>query len=163
MSQPEVSGREKALELLRSFETAMMVTHAPSGPLDCRPMHVAQVEPDGSVMFFASAESHVTLHVRKDARVLLVMQDAHDRYVSLFGRASVLADRERVEGLWREDYRRWFPEGVDPRDLVLLVVNPDYAEYWDRSGMDKLRYLFDKAPTNAEGLEAGAQHGRVKL
>jgi hypothetical protein len=39
-----MDARRTVAEALLSFRTAMMVTHATSGPFDVRPMHVAAVD-----------------------------------------------------------------------------------------------------------------------
>ena len=167
MSSHEESAREKVFEMLHAFETAMMVTRAPSGPLDCRPMHIAALEKDGRLWFITSIESDAALHVKKDPEVLLVMQDEHRRYLSIFGRAAVVNDREQIRRLWKEPYRVWFPGGVDDLDVVLIGVTPDYAEFWDTTGVNKLRYLFEAAKAYATGtrpeIETGEQHGRTRL
>ena len=161
------SPREKVFELLTAFDTAMMVTHAPSGPLDCRPMHIARVDRDGSLWFITSSEGQTAFEINKDAEVLLVMQEDQRRYLSIVGRGSVIDDRRRVQDLWREPYRTWFPKGPDDRNLVLILVRPDSAEYWDTAGMNKLRYLFEAARAYATGtrphIDEPDQHGATKL
>jgi general stress protein 26 len=95
------------------------------------------------------------------------MEDMHRRYLSIFGQARVLDDRARIRALWKEPYRAWFPGGPDDRDAVLIAVAADYAEFWDTSGVNKLKYLFEAAKAYASGIrpeiDEGEQHGRTRL
>ena len=160
--------RHKVLEMLESFDTAMMVTHAGSGPLDCRPMHVAELEVDrgGPIWFITSAESRKVVEIARDAETMLIFQD-DGRFLAVWGRSRVVSDREHVERLWKEPYRIWFPDGVDNPDIRLIAVEPHSAEFWDDAAANKVRYLFDAATAYATGeppaIREGVEHGRTNL
>ena len=53
------------------------------------------------------------------------------RFVTVTGRAEVVAERSKVEALWSETYRAWFPDGVKDDNVVLIRVEAEQAEYWD--------------------------------
>jgi general stress protein 26 len=143
--------RQQILGLLHDYSTAMMVTHAQSGPLDCRPMHVAHLDPQGPLWFFASSQSRKVTEVRQNAEVLLVMQNERRQYGAVWGRARVVDDPARVQQFWREPYRAWFAHGQDDPDLVLIAVLPHTVEFWDATGVHKLRYVFEPEETYIAG------------
>ena len=132
--------RDKVVEMLEEFETAMMITHAPSGPLDCRPMQVAksEVRDGGFIWFITSAESRKVVEIAHDATTLLLFQQ-DDRYLGVWGRSKISEDRDRIEELWREPFRVWFPEGPADPNIRLVAVIPHSAEFWDNAGANKLR------------------------
>jgi general stress protein 26 len=158
--------RHKVLQMLESFDTAMMITHAGSGPLDCRPMHVAglEVERGGPIWFLTSVESRKVVEIARDPTTLLVFQE-RDRALSVWGHARVINDRDQLLRLWREPYRAWFPEGVNDPDIRLIAVEPHSAEFWDHAGADAVGYQFDARAAAAESAatRGDAEHGRTNL
>jgi general stress protein 26 len=159
--------REKVTDMLDDFATAMMVTHAGSGPLDCRPMHIASsdVRHGGPIWFIASSESRKVLEVSRDATTLLVFQEG-DRYLAIWGTSRVSQDRERIEQLWREPFRAWLPEGPNDPDIRAIAMTPHSAEFWDDAGANKHHYQFDASFAHAtveQGRLSEEQHGRTNL
>jgi general stress protein 26 len=159
--------REKVTDMLDDFATAMMVTHAGSGPLDCRPMHIASsdVRHGGPIWFLASSESRKVLEVSRDATTLLLFQEG-DRYLAIWGTSRVSQDRARIEQLWREPFREWLPEGPTDADIRVIAVTPHSAEFWDDAGANKHRYLFETNSARAAGDAdpvSEEQHGRTNL
>ncbi len=141
--------------MLRGFDTAMMVTHAQSGPLDVRPMHVAAIELEqgGPIWFVTSIESHIAMELAGDGRTLLVFQDPQ-RYLAVWGAAKVVNDRARLGRLWRDSLLAWFPDGMTDPDLRLLEFTPHSAEVWQQGlPAGAARYVF----------EAADQHMRTNL
>jgi general stress protein 26 len=154
----------KALELLKSYRTAMLVTHDGDG-LEARPMEIAQIEPEGGIWFFTGANSRKVQEIAKNPDVLITCQDEHSSYLTLRGSAYVTEDRDKARELWSAEYQAWFPGGVDDPELVLLHVDPHLAEYWDNRGPNKVRYLFEAAKALATGTrpQVDEQHGRTAL
>jgi general stress protein 26 len=137
--------RDEVYAMLHDFSTSMMITRDPSGPLDCRPMRLARVDPDGPLWFFASADSRKVLEIRTNPEVLLVLQDPHRQHVALWGRADIVDDHQRALQFWHESYRVWFPQGVTDPALTLIAVHPHTIEFWDNTGRQHLRYVFEPA------------------
>ena len=137
---------EKVLDLLHSFHTAMLVTHAEDGgALRARPMEIASVDEAGQVWFFTDGTSPKTDEIRQEQQVLLTFQKDHQKYLSFAGTARIVTDRAKIELLWMETYRVWFPGGLENPDLALVCIIPDYADYWDNSGIQAVRYFYDCA------------------
>jgi general stress protein 26 len=160
--------RLKVYDLLGRFKTTMMVTHAPSGPLDCRPMQIAgsDLECGGPLWFITSVQGEVPHEISEDARTLLVFQGS-GHYVAVWGRAEILADEALVRRFWRDAYRAWVPQGPDDPALRLVKFIPHSAEFWMADGGDAVRFLFEAARARVAGDEAGggedAHHARVNL
>ncbi len=157
--------RAHLLEVMKEFDTAMLVTSTREGELRARPLAVAQVKPEGTVVFPTSARSAKVDELERDNQVGITMQDGK-RFVSLSGHARVSRDRAEIDRLWKETWKVWFEEGKTDPDLVLLEVDPVRAEYWDNTGTKGLRYLFEAAKSMAGGDRPETtreQNAKVKL
>jgi general stress protein 26 len=158
--------RQKVLEMLEDFDAAMMVTHAPSGPLDCRPMYVAELEVDrgGPIWFITSADSRKVVELAGNAETLLIFQDA-GRSLAVWGRARIEENPDRIRRFWKDSFGPWFPGGVDDPNIRLIAVHPHSAEFWDTTGAERARYLFETATAVVGGVDVAAQegHGRTNL
>jgi general stress protein 26 len=154
---------QRLYDLLARFDTTMMVTHAPSGPLDCRPMQVAksEVEQGGPLWFVTSVQGQVPQEVSSDARTLLIFQgDGH--YLAVWGRAEIHADSTLARQLWRDEYRAWVPLGPDDPSLRIVKFIPHSAEFWTDGTDGTLRYHFDGG--RAQATQAAREdHGRANL
>jgi general stress protein 26 len=163
-----VSQREKIFEMLRGFETVMLVTAAPDGRIDARPMQIVDIDDrTGNIWFFTGLASRKVHEIGDNAHVAIVCQQERSAYLSISGGAMIVHEPSRVRQLWREPLRVWFPGGPEDPDLRLLVVEPRVAEYWDNRGSNGLEYMFEAAKAYVSGTRAvvdeGDQHGRVPL
>jgi general stress protein 26 len=95
-------------------------------------MSVQRVDPDGTLWFLSPNDSQKNVDVVTDPTVQLLFQGSpHSDFLTLYGRATVSADRKKIEELWEPILKTWFTEGVsDPRISVIRVV-PEGGYYWD--------------------------------
>ena len=157
----------KLKELLADFDAAMLVTRAPDGQLRSRPMAVADVEPGGALWFLTERHSDKMEELARDNHVNVALQSKL-KFVSLSGTARVLIDRERIEQLWNDSWKPWFPGGKDDPKLVLLEVQGDRGEYWDNSGTSGVKYLIEAGKAYLSGERPDVEHdpqihGKVAL
>jgi general stress protein 26 len=160
--------RTKIFEMLRGFDTVMLVTVAADGRVEGRPMQIVDIdERTGNIWFFTGRESRKVHEIADNAQVAVVCQQERSTSLSLSGSAVVVHEPARVRQLWREPFRTWFPGGPEDPELRLLVVQPRVAEYWDNRGTEGLEYLFEAAKAYVSGtrpdVDEGDQHGRVPL
>jgi len=132
--------QHKLIDLLNDFDTAMLVTRGDDGSLDSRPMAVAQVEDDGQIWFVTDRNSGKIADLMLDKEVAVTMQSAN-KFVSLSGTANAVDDRAKLNDLWSEAWKVWFPEGKASESIVLLRIEPTRGEYWDNSGLNGVKYL----------------------
>jgi len=157
----------KIHELLDDFDTAMLITQGSDHKIHARPMAIARVEPDCRLWFFTGRDSAKVHEIEDDQHVLIACQHDHNRYVSLGGTAELVSDRTKTRELWKESYKAWFPQGVDDPDLLLILIRPQEAEYWDNQGLKAVRYAFQAIKAYATGttphIKEGEQHGKVTM
>lgn len=142
--------RDKLLEILTDFDTAMLVTVDREGRLRSRPMHIARVDSTGDLWFATSLASGKTDEIAADVRCAVTLQSKR-QFVSITGTAELVSDPELVNRLWSDTWRPWFPRGPEDEQLVLIHFEAEEAEYWDVSGAHGARYLFRTARALLEG------------
>jgi len=159
--------KDKVYEMLRGFSSTMLVTYAGDGSGHARPMEIAFVDEHCGTWFFTARTSGKTEEIRQDQRVLLTFQKDHREYLSITGAAELITDRERMRELWTDDFKVWFPGGVDDPELTMIRVRAMEAEYWDASGMQGMRYLFEAIKARIKGekpdVDTPEMHGEVSL
>ncbi len=155
-------------ELLHEFDIATLVTRARStGELHGRPMAVADVDGDGTLWFITNVDSPKVLEVRDDSRAMVSLQN-DKQFVTMNGHLELVADRAKVDEIWREPYRVWFESEQDP-ELVLLKFTPFDGEYWDNAGAHGMKHAFEAAKAYLKGQKLepsdvdGEAHGKVML
>ena len=152
-------------EVLKDFDTAMLITRTPEGHLHARPMAVAQLEPDADTYFATALDSAKTAEIEANPEVALTFQGPKS-FAGVSGRATIVRDRALVEKLWKETWKVWFPEGKDDPNLALIRFDAQDGEYWDNSGSRGVKYLFEatRAYVRGERPQTGReQHGRAHV
>ena len=124
--------KQKVWELIKDIKIALLVTTGDGGRMRGRPMAALNKVFDGE-LWFASREHAAKLdEIAGNAHVLLAYSEPKSQnYVSVSGHASVHRDTAKMKELWSEGLRVWFPKGPDDRDLALIRVEVESAEYWD--------------------------------
>ena len=76
-------------------------------------MAMAGVDEDSRVWFFTGVESGKVEEIVLDTHVAVVCQKDRDLYLSLSGKATLLRDRKKIDELWKEPFKTWFPGGKE--------------------------------------------------
>ena len=157
----------KLKELLEEFGVGMLVTRTRQGQLRSRPMHVAELDADGSVWLISDRHAAKVAEVEGDVQVNFTMQ-SKTMFVSLSGTASPVEDRAKVAKLWKEPWKVWFPGGKEDPNLLLLRIKGEIGEYWDNSGLRGIKYLFEAGKAYLTGSRPDVAddskiHGKVSL
>jgi general stress protein 26 len=159
--------RQRVYEILQSFSTAMLVTSGLDGRPESRPMQMATVDDGGDIWFLTGRSGRVVEQIEKDSIVLLIFQSEHSAYLSLSGRAQIEPDKTRLQELWKEPYKVWFPGGMDDPEIAVLSVEPLNAEYWDSRGLNRLEYMFEAAKAYVTGQRPNVSdadhHAKTRL
>jgi len=155
---------DKLKGLLESIDFAMLTTIADGGRLRSRPMSTQEMDENGDLWFFTSDRTHKIEEIEADNRVNVAYSQPDDNtYISVFGRAEVVKDRQKIEDLWNPVYKAWFPDGLDDPALCLLKVSVEEAEYWDSSNSKVVQVVgFVKALATGERADGG-DYGRIQL
>lgn len=153
---------DRFVDLLKSFDTAMLVTERGS-ELRSRPMAIADRTDDGRVWFITNVESPKLGEITETPQVNVSMQK-DSRFLSISGTVRATREEDKINELWNDVLNAWFPEGRNDPTLILLEVVPTYVEYWDRSGVEGVRFMFETAKSALTGEtmdEDAGVHGKV--
>lgn len=165
MDTTSSNDRKHLLDLVKTFHNGMLVTQA-DGELECRPMTVAQLEEStGNLWFLTRNDSKKVGEVLTEPEVGVTFQDGA-KFVTIVGRAAIIRDQAKIEALWKEPYKVWFTEGKTDPSILLIEVEPLRGEYWDNTGVKKLKFLFNAAKAILTGERPATdrdQHSTVNL
>jgi general stress protein 26 len=152
---------QKLREMVKEIDFCMLTTLDESGDLRSRPMSVnGEIDADGDLWFFTSASSHKVSEIEKLPKVNVSFADPDNQhYVSISGAAQLIRDRNKIEELWKPEFKMWFPNGKDDPDVALLRVNLEKAEYWD-SPSSTIGFVLNFVSSLVTGKEA--DHGENK-
>lgn len=153
-------------DIAAAFDSAFFVTRRPDGSLHARPMMLAEREHNGDLWFATNMDSPKIAELEADPHATVTMQD-HNTYLCIEGRCELVRDRTKLDQIWSPAWTAWFPKGKDDPTLVLIRLRAQTGEYWDRSGLKGLRYLYESAKAIFRGrrMDTGDrdQHARVQL
>ena len=156
---------KKIREIAKDANICMFVTDLSSLPLSGRPMATQEVDEGGNIWFMSDTNSDKNRDIENDDRVqLFYSHTGNYEYLSVFGRAEIVHDRNKIEELWTEMAKTWFEEGKDDPDISLIKVIPEDAYYWDTKN-NKLVSLL-KFAMGAIGItpkDDGGIEGNLKL
>lgn len=127
---------EKIQKLVKHNSICMFTTLLDEGYQPTRPMGTQQVDEAGHFWFFSSSESNKNDEIQHDSRVQLYYANQGDsEFMTVYGRAYVSRDKEKIRELWNPMVKTWFQGGQDDARLTVVEVIPEEAYYWDtRSG-----------------------------
>lgn len=160
----EHDDRAKLAELIKSFRFVMLTTVEHDGNLHSRPMTMQDIEFDGDLWFFTSANTPTAWEVNRNRQVNVSFADANKQtFISACGVASLVRDRKKIEELWKPAYAAFFPKGLGDPELALLKVSVHTAEYWDAPGSAVSR-VFNLVKAIAKGVPGQmGRHGKVAM
>lgn len=161
----ETGTREKLMGLLKTFRNAMLVTQARDNALRSRPMALLKVEDNGDCWFVSGFASGKVDEIERNPKVNVSLQDDR-KFLSISGYAAISRDRQKLDELWSEPLKVYFPKGKEDPDLVLIRVTPAEGEYWDNQGIQGLKFLLEAAKAYVTGTTLhvdSAQHATVTM
>ena len=123
-------------KLLENIDIAMLTTVGDAGYLVSRPLSTQQASYDGKrVWFFTEGDSPKVAEIARHPKVNLAYASKDkNTYVSVAGDARINRNRRKINELWSDALKAFFPKGKDDPNLVLLEVGVRTVEYWDGPG-----------------------------
>lgn len=144
----------KVTDIINDSHIGMFTTLNEDGALVSRPLAVQDVQDDGDMWFFTSANSSQAAHIRANPAVN-VSFGRRTEWVSIAGTAEVVTDRQKIHDMWNQVVEAWFPDGPETPEVVLLHVNSDSAEYWTSPG--------GTAATVLQWIKSKVTHSRMSV
>lgn len=130
---------------LKDIDFVMLNTRSSGGQIAGRPMsNNRDVEYDGDSWFFVDQTSRTFADIGENPSVSIAAQSSKGLlgkppiFISIQGRAEVIADRDQFEDHWQDELNRWWPEGPQTPTLALLKVHARRVHYWDGEDQGEL-------------------------
>ena len=132
-SQTQSGDLEKLRDMIKEIDFCMLTTMDEQGDPHSRPMSSnGDIDPNGNLWFFTGLSSHKVAEVDRAPKVNVSFADPENqRYVSVTGTAELVRDRQKIDELWRPEFKMWFSQGKDDPEVALLRVSLEKGEYWD--------------------------------
>lgn len=117
------------INLIDGNSVGMLTCLDYGGALVSKPITPLLIDNDGIIWFF------IDLHTGKAGHLCnanLSFAEKHsETYISLSGSCEVNKNQARIESLWADSSKTWFPDGPRSINLALLKFSPYSAECWD--------------------------------
>lgn len=126
--------------LIDGIEVAMLTTRRQDGRLVSRAMQTQRRTSGTDLWFVTSVESPKLEELAFDPQVnVSYYRDRTREWVSVSGRAILSQDRDLIRGLYKPDWRAWFPDqggkydgsATDPR-IALILVEAESVTYFKK-------------------------------
>jgi len=123
---------------MRSIDFTMLTTRTASGALTSRPMsNNGDVDYDGDSWFFTTEDTGMVADIVADPIVGLTLTGDKGLlgkpgiFIAIEARAELIRDKAQFVAHWTKDLDRWFPQGADSPNLVLIKAHASRIAYWD--------------------------------
>lgn len=145
---------------IKAFDMCMLATKD-GAHLRSRPMAPHVSAENASIRFLTSKKTHKIDEVKKNPNANAVFSNGDGLYISVSGRISLSDSRQDVDELWSPAAAPWFEDGKS--EAVVLVLEPEIAEYWDNSDSKvKAGWEMVKGTLTGKRPDVG-DHGKVDM
>lgn len=123
---------QELAQCLDGQRVAMLTLRDSAGRLVSQPMTPQEMDARGCIwIMLCSSATAQRIGARGAAVNLAFSDERRGTYVSISGHAHLVHDVQRKRALWSEVARAWCPGGAEDPALLLLRIDPAYAEVWD--------------------------------
>jgi|GEM_PF-3108297 len=102
-----------------------------AGALVSKPITPLEIDNKGAIWFFIDLQAGSIGHLCNAN--LSFVERCGETYMSLSGSGEINKNQARIESLWTDSAKTWFPNGPRSINLALLKFSPYAAECWDVS------------------------------
>lgn len=155
----------KKIKELAKNTTCLFCTKIETGqPFSTRPMSTQEVDDNGNIWFLSDKDSTKNMEIKDDDKVqLLFSGSGHADYLSVWGSATILYDKQKIAELYEPIVKAWFKEGKDDPHISVIKVTPEDGYYWDTKhgklvSLAKIVASVVSGKTMDDGIE-----GKIKL
>jgi general stress protein 26 len=154
---------KKFTKLVNEIKICMLITNTKQKD-HTRPMATIDVEANGTLWFYTDIRSIKVEELSANSQVHLVYaHPGKESYLDVWGRASVVTDKQTIKDKWSTFVKAWFPNGVDDPNLALLKVEPNDNYYWDAETGKMISFLKIAASIVTGEKLADAVEGKINI
>lgn len=155
----------KIKELAEAADICMFTTSLSVLPLRSRPMSTVDVDASGDIWFISKKSSDKNREITVDNRVQLFYASRNSsEYLSVYGEAEIVTDKELIKQKWVPEAKAWLTEGADDPEASLIRIKPLDSYYWDTKhnkliALVKIASSIITGKTSDDGVEGKLQVG----
>ncbi len=134
MSTTKNLSNEEAIHKIKNLAEGKMCLFCTkqNGDLESRPMGATQVDASGDIWFFSAKSSNKNRQILADPQVyLMFIEPGKQHYLSLLTEVVIVEDQQKVDELWNDFMKAWFPGGKQDPEISLLRASVRSGHYWD--------------------------------
>lgn len=167
MSTTKNLSNEEAIKKLKELAEGKMCLFCTNenGKLQSRPMGAIKVDDAGDIWFFSAKSSNKNRQVEEDPEThLMFIEASKQHYLSLSTEVAIVHDQQKVDELWNDFMKAWFPGGKQDPEISLLRASVTGGHYWDEKDGHLIGMLKAgiKALTGGKG-DDGALEGDIRI
>lgn len=138
-------------EMVKGTRFSMLTFTADNGHLHACPMTAQEQEANGEIWYLGSKSSELVASVRTRPQVNVAFANPSDSdFVSFNGRLELVENAAKVEALWSDLYKAYYPAGQTDPDIQLLCFKPHGAHYWKGDGKISTLFKMTKAAVTGD-------------
>lgn len=155
---------KKLQELIKDESICHFVSNLGKRPLSTRPMSALKVDDNGNIWFFSAKSSEKNADILLSDEVQLFYSNpSAAEFLSIYGKAFIVTDREKAKELWTPLAKAWFKDGVDDPELTMIKVSPVEAYYWDTKNNKAIAMLKILAAVVTGVVDDDGVQGELKV
>jgi general stress protein 26 len=152
------------LSVLRTFRSGVVVATTDGARLVSTPVALADSSRDGRIWLLARPGAE-RLNALLTRPVTVTLQ-AGEKYLAIAGSLRHVVSEAKLDEIWTESFRAWFPRGKQDLDLVLLQLRARQIEFWETGSLHPVRSWMNAARallTPEEEAPETVDYGRITL
>lgn len=122
---------------MKMIDFGMLSTTTEGGAFASRPMsNNGEVDYDGDSYFFTYEQARTVADIERSAQVGLTftgptgLQGQPPLFIAVEGIAELIRDKASFAAHWTTGLDRWFQQGVETPDVVMIRVQATRIRYW---------------------------------
>jgi general stress protein 26 len=122
---------QEIAQAMKGIDIAMLTTVTEDGSLASRPMsNNGDVDFDGDSYYFTYEDSRMVDDIEEEPAVTLGFSGQDGLYITVSGDADLIREKEEFKAHWNPDLDKWFENGIDTPDIVMIKVEADRLKWW---------------------------------
>lgn len=151
-------------QIIEDIGVCMLTSISQLGGLHSRPMYVQEIDEEGSLWFFTSAESNLMEEINKIPIVNVTFSAfGKDKFLSATALASEAYDQQKMKDLWTPALEVWFKDGIETPDITLLRIDLQEIEYWDAPTASFVKVAGLVKPMSTDNVFTSEKHEKITV
>lgn len=119
-------------DMVKDVKFAMLTTVTSEGHLHACPMTTSDFNLETKeIWFIGDARTETVKDIKNNPQVNLAYTSNNAKdYLSINGKAQLINDPVKLEELWSAVYNAFFENGKEDKNVQLIKVIPNGAQYW---------------------------------